>query len=79
MSAAPTRRVLVLALASAPALNAAAIAAPELRGDDTERLPDHAGFWARMPLPFGMIAGEAVALAILCGGGAAFAQFGRLF
>lgn len=28
---------------------------------------------------FGMIAGEAVALAILCGGGAAFAQFGRLF
>lgn len=52
MSAAPTRRVLVLALASAPALNGAAIAAPELRGDDTERLPDHAGFWARMPLSF---------------------------
>lgn len=23
-----------------------------LRGDDTARLPDHAAFWARMPLPF---------------------------
>ncbi len=51
MSAAPTRRVLVLAWPPT-ALNGAAIAAPELRGDDTERLPDHAGFWARMLLPF---------------------------
>ena len=27
-------------------------AAPQLRGDDTERLPDHADLWSRMPLPF---------------------------
>jgi hypothetical protein len=30
----------------------AAMPAPILRGDDTARLPDHAGLWARMPLPF---------------------------
>lgn len=25
---------------------------PALRGDDTARLPDHAAFWSRLPLPF---------------------------
>lgn len=25
-----------------------------LRGDDTTRLPDHAAFWARLPLPFSL-------------------------
>lgn len=26
----------------------------DLRGDDTARLPDHAAFWARLPLPFSL-------------------------
>ncbi|KQT56105.1 hypothetical protein ASG52_24620 [Methylobacterium sp. Leaf456] len=47
-----TRRAMVAALASASALSAPVVASPHLRGDDTERLPDHADLWARMPLPF---------------------------
>lgn len=43
------RRALIAALAAAPSSTAAAF---RLRGDDTERLPDHAALWARMPLPF---------------------------
>jgi len=52
MAASPTRRDLVAAFAAVPAFGAPAVAGPRLRGDDTERLPDHAGLWARMPLPF---------------------------
>lgn len=51
MTAHINRRVLaagLLATTAAPAL----AAKPNLRGDDTERLPDHAALWARMPLPF---------------------------
>lgn len=52
MAASPTRRDLVAAFAAVPAFGAPAVAAPYLRGDDTERLPDHADLWAQMPLPF---------------------------
>ncbi|MCJ2012650.1 hypothetical protein [Methylobacterium sp. J-076] len=40
----------VLAAMTLPAFPA--LAAPAFRGDDTARLPDHAAFWTRMPLPF---------------------------
>lgn len=52
MAASPTRRDLVAAFAAVPAFGAPAVAGPRLRGDDTERLPDHADLWDRMPLPF---------------------------
>lgn len=52
MPPALTRRAMVAALASASALSVPVVASPHLRGDDTERLPDHADLWARMPLPF---------------------------
>lgn len=50
-SPAATRRAVVAALVLAPA-SALAEHRPHLRGDDTERLPDHAALWAQMPLPF---------------------------
>lgn len=53
--AALTRRATLGALAAAASAPAAAKdrhTVPTLRGDDTDRLPDHAAFWARLPLPF---------------------------
>lgn len=57
MAASPTRRALIAALGTSPAFGATTaiattVAAPQPRGDDTERLPDYADLWARMPLPF---------------------------
>ena len=41
-----------MAVPAAPALAKGVHVAHPLRGDDSPRLPDHAAFWARMPLPF---------------------------
>jgi len=51
MAARINRRALAAGLLAATAVPALA-AEPALRGDDTPRLPDHAAFWPRMPLPF---------------------------
>lgn len=40
------------AVAAAPEV--VARASSEARGDDTPRLPDHAAFWSRLPLPFSL-------------------------
>lgn len=55
MAACINRRTLaagLLAAAAAPAAANDKHSMSVLRGDETERLPDHAAFWARMPLPF---------------------------
>ncbi|MCJ2085786.1 hypothetical protein MKK88_07225, partial [Methylobacterium sp. E-005] len=55
MSARINRRALAAGLLAASAAPTAAKGTHKvstLRGDDTERLPDHAALWARMPLPF---------------------------
>lgn len=53
-----TRRALTAGILAATAAPAAAYNAGSagiaLRGDDTARLPDHAAFWARLPLPFSL-------------------------
>lgn len=51
------RRVLTAGLLAAAATPAAAKGSDQtrtLRGDDTARLPDHAAFWCRLPLPFSL-------------------------
>ena len=53
----PRRHVIGAALAAVvvgnlPASEAAPADAPTLRGDDSNRLPDHAALWGRLPLPF---------------------------
>lgn len=41
-----------MAVPAGPAIAKGVQVAHPLRGDDTPRLPDHAAFWSRMPLPF---------------------------
>ncbi|MGU3388541.1 hypothetical protein ACLBYG_28865 [Methylobacterium sp. D53M] len=53
MSARINRRALAAGLLVATTAPAAAVA-PALRGDDTARLPNHAAFWSRLPLPFSL-------------------------
>ena len=63
MSARINRRALAAGLlAAAVTVSSDSEAAPaatanvrsDLRGDDTARLPDHAAFWSRLPLPFSL-------------------------
>ncbi|MCJ2016883.1 hypothetical protein MKK84_05480 [Methylobacterium sp. E-065] len=58
MSARINRRALAAGLLAATAVPAASksanLADLALRGDDTARLPDHAAFWSRLPLPFSL-------------------------
>ncbi|GJE57353.1 hypothetical protein [Methylobacterium thuringiense] len=53
-NALPRRRIIGAALATvaASALPASAALPTTLRGDDGDRLPDHAALWSRLPLPF---------------------------
>lgn len=46
---------LLLAATAAPAVAQGDQRNPDtFRGDDTARLPDHAAFWSRLPLPFSL-------------------------
>ncbi|KAA0122836.1 hypothetical protein CIW48_15445 [Methylobacterium sp. P1-11] len=57
MSARINRRALAAGLLAATATQTGGVAkfaTPALRGDDTARLPDHAAFWSRLPLPFSL-------------------------
>ncbi|WP_342111775.1 hypothetical protein [Methylobacterium sp. SI9] len=57
MSARINRRALaagLLAAMAAPAIAKDTRSVGILRGDDTARLPDHAAFWSRLPLPFSL-------------------------
>jgi hypothetical protein len=59
MGAQINRRALTTGLLAATAAPAVAdvpanLRGRSLRGDDTARLPDHAAFWSRLPLPFSL-------------------------
>ncbi|UIY45769.1 hypothetical protein [Methylobacterium radiotolerans] len=59
MAAQINRRALTTGLVAVTAAPAVAdvpanLRGCSLRGDDTARLPDHAAFWARLPLPFSL-------------------------
>ncbi len=57
MTARINRRALaagLLAASAAPAVAKDTHQTRTLRGDDTVRLPDHAAFWSRLPLPFSL-------------------------
>ncbi|XYD12603.1 hypothetical protein R1A27_34535 (plasmid) [Methylobacterium sp. NMS12] len=57
MAAQINRRALaagILAASAVPATAKDTRPVGTLRGDDTARLPDHAAFWSRLPLPFSL-------------------------
>jgi hypothetical protein len=57
MAAQINRRALaagILAATAVPTIAKDTRTVGTLRGDDTTRLPDHAAFWSRLPLPFSL-------------------------